>query len=205
MTGVNFASIALMSGMVILGSGSSCPADAGFRLGATGGAGVGHMSYGSEFDRIKLGGGATLEYPVSQRLAIRSGLYWLPDGSGLDSPIPETTSAALRLNYIAVPIGVTYRPRPDRFPLHLYGALQWVYLINARWLEKDMNGGDSDLDVTADMRRWDVAPVLGIGVLTAGGFELALQHSWGLRSPWKVGDIENRSLWLLGTLWFDFP
>ena len=87
-----------------------------------------------------------------------------------------------------------------------YGALEGAYLVRARQLEDDMNTGPSEKDITDQMQRWDLAPVLGLTVFTASGFELAVQHSWGLLNVYEDnGDLKNRSLWLLGTLWIDFP
>ena len=199
--------IALTTGSLLLALLSSASAAPPFRLGLEGGAGLGHMSYGSEFDQVKLSGGASLEFPVGQRVAVRSGLYWRPNGSGLSSWIPETISLALRLDYIALPVGVTYQIQSISWlPLLAYGALESSYLIRARQLDDDMNAGQSETDVTDQMNRWDIAPVLGLAIFTTSGFELALQHSWGLRSVYKdSGDLKNRSLWLLGTMWIDFP
>jgi hypothetical protein len=173
------------------------------RLGLEVGAGLGHMSYGSEFDRVKLGGGVSVDVPVGQVMGLRSGLYWRPNGSGLFSVFPEITSLALRLDYIALPVGITYAL--SGLPLLAYGALEPSYLVRAQLLVNDLNSGRSEADVTDQMNRWDIAPVLGLAVFTKHGFELALQHSWGLRSVYKEsGDRKNRSLWLLGTLWIDF-
>jgi len=168
---------------------------------------VGHMSYGSEFDQAKLGGGVSLDFPVARNLTMRSGLYWRPNGSGLSSGIPETISLALRLDYVALPVGVTYRLASiSRLQLLVYGAIEGSYLVQAHEVEDDMNTGETETDVTDQMQRWDIAPVLGLTVFTRSGFELAVQHSWGLLNVYKdSGDLKNRSLWLLGTLWIDFP
>src|SRR5262245_26831843 len=178
-----------------------------FRAGLEGGAGLGHMSTGSEFDQAKFGGGAALELPVAQGFAVRSGLYWRPNGSGLSSGNPETVSLALRSDYVAWPVGMTYRIRSiGRLSVLAYGALEPSYLVGATQVEDDMNSGSSETEVTDRMNRWDIAPVLGLSVSMSNEFELGLQHSWGLMDVYKeAGDLKNRSLWLLGTLWIDLP
>lgn len=198
--------IALVAGCLLLVS-ESVFAAAPFRAGLEGGVGVGHMSYGSEFDQAKLTGGVSLDFALSQGLAIRSGLYWRPNGSGLSGGTPETISLALRLDYLALPVGTTYRLGSiGGLQLLAYGAMEAAYLVGARQLEDEMNTGSSETDVTDQMHRWDLAPILGLAVFTTSGFEVALQHSWGLFNVYENnGELKNRSLWLLGTLWIDFP
>lgn len=71
-----------------------------------------------------------------------------------------------------------------------------------------MNTGSTETDVTDRMHRWDIAPVVGLAIATSHGLELALQHSWGLVGVYKgayAGEIKNRSVWLVGALWFSVP
>ena len=197
--------IALLAPMLILAVVPGASAD--FRVGATGGPGAGHMSYGGEFDKIKWSGGVSLEFPVGQRIGLRSGVDWRPNGSQLASGIPEYNSTTLRFDYIALPLGARYQIYSNgRLKLLGLGAMEWSYLVNAHQTIDDMNSVETGSDVTDQMQSWDIAPVLGIAVATTGGFELAVQHSWGLRNVYKnSNDLKNRSLWLLGTLWLDFP
>ena len=199
--------IAFVTASSLLAFASAASAPATFRAGLEGGVSVGHMSSGSEFDQVKLGGGISLDFPVAQDFAVRSGLSWRPNGSGLSGGTPETISLALRFDYIAVPFGATYRfHSTKRVNLFAYGAAEWSYLVKAVQITDDMNEGTTESEVTDSMNSWDIAPVLGIAMSTASGFEIALQHSWGLRSVYKdSGDLKNRSLWLLGTMWIDFP
>lgn len=180
---------------------------AGLRVGVTGGPGVGHMSINSKFDEVKWSGGASLEVPVGHRVGVRSGVFWRPNGSKLGTPIPEYISTTLRFNYIAVPLGAYYQLYANsRLKLLGLGAMEWSYLIDAHQVIDQRDSGETESEVTDQMQDWDLAPVLGIALATAGGFELAVQHSWGLRSVYKdFGDLKNRSLWILGTLWVDFP
>lgn len=177
-----------------------------FRVGLTGGPGAGHMSPGGEFDKVKWSGGASLDVPVARRVGIRSGVYWRPNGSQLESAIPEYNSMALRFNYIALPLGARYQLYSnDRLRLLGLGSMEWSYLVDAHQTIGDMNTGKIESEVTSQMQTWDLAPVLGIALATTGGFELGVQYSWGLRHVHKDwGDLKNRSLWLLGTLWVDF-
>jgi hypothetical protein len=178
------------------------------RVGVTGGLGVGHMSIDGEFGELKWGGGASLEFPVGQRFGVRSGVYWRPSGSKLASTIPEDNSTTLRFNYVAVPVGIGYRLYSNsRLVLLGLGAMEWSYLVDAHQVIDHKDSGETESEVTDQMQSWDIAPVLGLALATAGGtFELAVQYSWGLRSVYKdSGDLKNRSLWILGTLWVDFP
>jgi len=199
--------ITLVTGCLLLDPESASSAAAPVHAGVEGGVGVGHLSNESEFDQAKLSAGLSLDFGVAQGIAMRSGLYWRPNGSGLSGGTPETISLALRLDYVALPVGATYRLTSiSGLQLLAYGAMEAAYLVKARQLEDDMNTGESERDVTDQMQRWDLAPVLGLAVFTTNGFEVALQHSWGLLNVYENnGDLKNRSLWLLGTLWIDFP
>ena len=198
--------IAFSTVMLILGFGLRDAVRAEFHFGATGGATIGHLSDGGEFDKIKLGGGASLEWSLGPRMGVRSGLYWSPKGSRYEPTYAYPISQALRLNTVAVPVGLTYRHWPkSRLPLLVYGAVEWSYLVSARRFENDdTNLGEStEADVADSIRRWDVAPLVGVGICASDGVELAVQHSWGLRSVEKGSTLMNRSFWVLGTLWFD--
>jgi hypothetical protein len=66
---------ALGMATIVLGLGVSTSAKATPNLGTTTGATIGRMSE-SEFNKVKFGGGLSLEWPVGVKLGVRSGVYW---------------------------------------------------------------------------------------------------------------------------------
>ena len=142
---------------------------------------------------------------MATRSGLRLGVYWSPKGSGIDSAISETISSALRLDYLAVPVIFAYAPRPQHCwsPL-LLGGMEYAYLVKAHWFKNDMNSGESESDITSNLRRWDVAPVLAIGISGPMGLEFEVRHTWGVRElgrGWTYA--RTRSLWAIATVWFD--
>lgn len=107
-------SIALASGWCFI-AGPSFGATSQWRVGLAGGGGIGHVSYGSEFDQIKITGGVAVERAIGQGVALRTGVYWRPGGSGLSRSIPENISLVLRSDYIALPIGASVRLKSVRW------------------------------------------------------------------------------------------
>ena len=171
------------------------------RYGGAVGAGMGYLTEASnKFDRLKFGGGISIECPLSQNTTIRTGLYWNPKGSGYGSFVPEVTKLVIRLNCVTLPMLLTHRVwLENRVPVNLMAGAEVAYLINARFVREDMSAGSYETDVISDALRWDFAPTLGIGVPISDTFELTLHHTWGLRTVW--GWYKTRSFWITATLW----
>lgn len=109
----------------------------------------------------------------------------------------------LTVDYVALPIGVTCRTE-SAGRVRLYGAIESSYLVRATRVIDDINE-DSETDITDRVKRWDLAPVIGLSVAPFRRFELALQHGWGTQSVYEADwpSLKNRSLWLLGTVWIN--
>lgn len=204
--GISSFIIAVSTGVaLVVAAGSSVLADV--RIGATAGASLGYSNEAnSEFDQFKLGGGPIFEWRPGARVGLRSGMLWRPGGSGFSSVIPEVSDASVRLNYIAMPVGAVYTPRPQSgVPIGLTAGLEFARLIDATEEARD---GESEikLDLTDQFAEWDVALCFGLTVPASRSLELALEHRWGLRElddHWIWENVRYRAFWLSAAYWFD--
>lgn len=176
------------------------------RAGVNVGASSGYSNQAdSEFDGIKVGGGPMVEWSPVRRLGLRSGVLWRPSGAGYTPGIPEYSDGSMRLDYLAVPVGIAYTHRPEsRVPVRLMSTFEIARLIEATASSR-YDGREREYDLTDQFAKWDTALTLGLAVPVSRSLEVALEHRWGLRELDEGGVWENvryGAFWLSATAWF---
>lgn len=181
--------------LLFLGVALACPrpalaADAVLRPGALLGAAFSRPRVsdpGDEPDPLRwrhgAGGGLSLEWPLSERLALDTRLLWLDRGGRVDFGSGDTGELVLR--YVALPVLVKwYAGREGRARPYVAAGPEVARRRDAR-----VSGAFGSQELPAEvLRRWD------FGLHAAAGTEVPLGRAagfvevsgaWGLRSQFR--------------------